>query len=408
MDSMSPHDSLAVLLPVVTPFVFVFGACVGSFLNVVIWRLPRGESLWRPPSHCPKCNHAIRAYENIPILSWLMLRGRCSQCRLPISMQYPVIELATALLFVAVWWAVCRQRLPPTVLIGDFYLAGAALSAALIDVRHRRVPNAITYGGLIVAAAAALAFPAARGLATADILDLRPGQGFLTVALAERFLPALARWPRGLALADVAFGAAMGGGFLLAVRLMAVPLWGYRRGRLAAPAAVTLTPQGVEIQGAVSATWEEMTAAMSDRLLVWIENAEIEWAEGAPAEGRAVLPRGRVRLVVEDGWLKAGHKRIPLAHLRKVSGTTRAWARSVEVLGLGDVKLAAMIGALLGPDAMPFVLLLGGAVGLPCGLVVRAGVRGRRPGLPFAPFLAAGAVAWVLVGPDLLTAIMGQ
>ena len=117
---MPTDDTLRLLFPVVTPFVAVFGACVGSFLNVVVWRLPRGESLWSPPSHCPKCGHAIRAWENVPILSWLFLRGRCSQCGLPISLQYPLVELATMLLFLAVWWRVSARPLHPAALVNGF------------------------------------------------------------------------------------------------------------------------------------------------------------------------------------------------------------------------------------------------------------------------------------------------
>jgi leader peptidase (prepilin peptidase)/N-methyltransferase len=84
-------------------FVFAFGACVGSFLNVVIWRLPRDKSLVRPPSACPGCGNLIHWHDNIPILSWLLLRGRCRRCGMGISIRYPVIELVTALLFLGLY-----------------------------------------------------------------------------------------------------------------------------------------------------------------------------------------------------------------------------------------------------------------------------------------------------------------
>ena len=89
-------------------FVFVFGACIGSFLNVLVYRLPAGMSLIRPGSHCPKCGHPIRPYDNVPVLGWLMLRGRCRDCKEPISARYPIVELLTALLFLAV--AVAEQN----------------------------------------------------------------------------------------------------------------------------------------------------------------------------------------------------------------------------------------------------------------------------------------------------------
>src|SRR5947207_15010217 len=80
-------------------FVFAIGACVGSFLNVVVWRLPRDESLVTPPSHCPKCNHRLAWRDNIPIFGWLLLGGKCRYCRASIAIRYPIVELATALLF---------------------------------------------------------------------------------------------------------------------------------------------------------------------------------------------------------------------------------------------------------------------------------------------------------------------
>jgi len=83
-------------------FVFILGACIGSFLNVLVYRLPAGMSLIRPASHCPKCGHPIRAYDNVPVLGWLFLGGRCRDCKEPISIRYPVVELLTALLFLAV------------------------------------------------------------------------------------------------------------------------------------------------------------------------------------------------------------------------------------------------------------------------------------------------------------------
>ena len=80
-------------------FLFAMGACVGSFLNVVVWRLPRGESIVRPPSHCPKCGKQLKWYDNLPVIGWLKLRGKCRFCGQPISPRYPIVEATTGLLF---------------------------------------------------------------------------------------------------------------------------------------------------------------------------------------------------------------------------------------------------------------------------------------------------------------------
>src|SRR5215208_5651272 len=81
-------------------FFFLLGSCIGSFLNVVVWRLPRGESLWWPPSRCPRCGHRLAAYDNIPIFGWIFLGGKCRYCKAPISARYPIVETIAALLFV--------------------------------------------------------------------------------------------------------------------------------------------------------------------------------------------------------------------------------------------------------------------------------------------------------------------
>src|SRR5881396_4257407 len=89
---------------------FLFGAIVGSFLNVVVWRLPRGESLVHPRSHCPRCATPIRPHHNVPVLSWLVLRGRCAACRAPIPARYPLVEALTGALYVAVVAATGADR----------------------------------------------------------------------------------------------------------------------------------------------------------------------------------------------------------------------------------------------------------------------------------------------------------
>lgn len=124
----------------------VFGSCVGSFLNVVIHRVPRGESVVSPPSSCPACGHRIRAWENVPVLGWLFLGGRCSACSSRISARYPLVELATGLLSVAsLWW------FGPTLDAAlSFVLLAAMLAVAFIDWEHMIIPDPISLGLLVV------------------------------------------------------------------------------------------------------------------------------------------------------------------------------------------------------------------------------------------------------------------
>jgi leader peptidase (prepilin peptidase)/N-methyltransferase len=135
----------------------LFGAVVGSFLNVVVHRLPRGESLLWPGSRCPGCGRAIRPWHNVPILSWLVLRGRCHDCGMRIAFRYPLTEAATAALFAVL--ALRFGPAPSTVLWMGF--GAGLLAAAWIDFEHRIIPDEISLGGL---AAGLLAMPALRAL----------------------------------------------------------------------------------------------------------------------------------------------------------------------------------------------------------------------------------------------------
>jgi leader peptidase (prepilin peptidase) / N-methyltransferase len=128
-----------VLLTVVTGLV---GLAVGSFLNVVIYRVPRGESLVRPASHCPACGAVVRNRHNIPIVGWLALCGRCADCRAPISMRYPVVELTTGVVFAGLTaWLVGHQL--TSAVPAYLYFAAAGIALAAIDLDCGRLPRAI-------------------------------------------------------------------------------------------------------------------------------------------------------------------------------------------------------------------------------------------------------------------------
>ncbi|MCP4036683.1 MAG: prepilin peptidase [bacterium] len=125
---------------------FVFGACVGSFLNVVIHRLPLEQSIVYPPSHCPACDTPISPFDNIPIVSWILLGGKCRACRGSISLRYPTVELLTAILFAGI--ALRFGFSPETPLFAAF--AAALIVAGLVDIDHQIIPDEVSLGGLVV------------------------------------------------------------------------------------------------------------------------------------------------------------------------------------------------------------------------------------------------------------------
>ena len=139
----------------VTAIVFVSGSAIGSFLNVVVYRLPEGLSVIRPPSRCPKCLNQLKPYENIPVFGWLWLRGRCNHCLRPISARYPLVEAATGLLFLLVFW-----RFGAGVqTLGFWALFSWLLALSLIDCDTMTLPNSLTRSGLV----AGLVFQMAKG-----------------------------------------------------------------------------------------------------------------------------------------------------------------------------------------------------------------------------------------------------
>jgi leader peptidase (prepilin peptidase)/N-methyltransferase len=125
----------------------LMGLVVGSFLNVVISRLPSGESVVRPRSRCPRCRKTIAWHDNIPVLSWLVLRGRCRSCGKPIPVIYPVVELLTAFLFLA---ATLKFGWSPLLCVRDWPFLALLVAITFIDLRHRIIPDELSLGGLVL------------------------------------------------------------------------------------------------------------------------------------------------------------------------------------------------------------------------------------------------------------------
>lgn len=174
----------------------LLGLILGSFFNVVIHRLPRGESLSRPGSHCPSCGAAIKPYDNIPVISWLVLRGRCRACGARISARYPLVEALTGALFAAVVLVKGADR---DAWLG-LLLVAALVPAALIDLEHRIIPNRIMLPAA-VAAVVVLALTRPERIPEHLIAAGAAGGFLLAAALA---------YPRGMGMGDVKLAGVLG------------------------------------------------------------------------------------------------------------------------------------------------------------------------------------------------------
>lgn len=190
---------------------FPFGLIVGSFANVVIHRLPLGESIVFPPSRCPKCRGAIRPWQNLPVVSWILLRGRCASCRQPISVRYPAVELLHGLGFALIVWKF--GPLPFTLLLLLFFFALVVL--AFIDWDHQILPDVITLPGILIGLAGSLLSGA---LIDWKESGLAAGFGYLAFLLVAEGYARL-RGIEGLGQGDWKL-AAMMGAFLGGQRLM--------------------------------------------------------------------------------------------------------------------------------------------------------------------------------------------
>ncbi len=179
-------------------FVFLFGAAIGSFLNVVIHRVPNEESIVFPNSACPKCKTSIKPYDNIPIISWLLLAGKCRNCKEPIAWRYPAVELLTALTFVLIYY---RVEFTPYLPVALGF--GAVMIALIfIDAGHMILPNVITYPLFILAILIRIAFP------------LLFTENYFSDLLHAPFASAVGYAPWLVSLCGAVVGACAGGGSL--------------------------------------------------------------------------------------------------------------------------------------------------------------------------------------------------
>ena len=342
--------------------VFVLGACIGSFLNVCIYRLPLDLSVNEPRrSFCPACKTQIPWQQNIPLLSWLVLRGHCAKCGAPIAFRYFAVELLTALLFLAIWLS-----FPWEIALVYFVLVSLLIAATFIDFEHFIIPDEITLGG------------AAAGIVASVIVP----QLMQTDRRALAFIHSL--------------GAALLGYLLLWLVLEAGKLaFGKKKITLDAPTPFTWVREGDDadfVVGDERGKWSDYFAREKDQLLLFCDEADIDGRKFGATTLRFHYDRVAV---AEEKW--------PLDSLGEISGVVRQLQIPREAMGRGDLKFLATIGAFLGWRAVLFSVfggsLLGSLVGM--GTLV-IGKRVWSAKLPFGPYLAAGALVWMFFGSDLV------
>lgn len=337
---------------------------MGSFLNACIYRLPRDISLESPRrSFCPQCRATIRWFHNLPILSFLWLRGRCADCGAPIPWRYPLIELLTALLFATLW------QLHGWPLAGVYaVLTALLLAASFIDLDFLIIPDEISLVGVGAGVLFAALFPSAWGAVS---------------------------WWGGLGWSLV--GAATGYGLLWGVVELGKLAFGRKQHRWPCAQEFLWERNGETASiriGEEMLAWEEIFSRPTDELIMECaevrELAEVSAGEG---EGRQRLRIRFDRLILPDG------REVLLDALERFTGRVEQITIPREAMGFGDVKLLAAIGAFLGWQAVLFTVFTASILGSVGGVLAMALSRSRQSGqIPFGPYLALGAILWMLGG----------
>jgi leader peptidase (prepilin peptidase)/N-methyltransferase len=335
---------------------------VGSFLNVCIFRLPRNLSVQSPArSFCPHCNKTIPWWQNVPLLAWLLLRGRCASCKQAIPFRYFVVELLTAVLFSAAAFEFGPKN--PALLIPLFVLIGLLVVATFVDIEHLIIPDQITIGGTFAGLLLSPIFPALHSVPS----------------------PASA-------LFQSILGAATGYGVLWAVVELGRLAFGRKRFRFSEPVQASWIRENDDAAltvGEESSLWSDFFFRGSERVRMGVQSAQID--------GRSV-PIGEAEWTLNE--LRISGQTFTLNSIREVQLKIHWIVVPREAMGFGDVKLLAAIGAFLGWKAALFCIVAA------CNIAILATLpflllRRTNSQIPFGPYLATGALLWIADGPHL-------
>jgi leader peptidase (prepilin peptidase)/N-methyltransferase len=339
------------------------GLFLGSFAGCCIYRLPRDISLWKPArSFCPRCGAQLRAIDNIPAISWLVLRGRCAQCGEPISIRYLIVELLTSALFVA--FAI-RAGWP--VVIADLALALVLIIATFIDLEFLLIPDEITFFGI--------------------------GLGLIL----SFCIPSLHQVSSGLASVGLSLaGCLAGGSILYLVSEGGKLLFGRYKILPPTPVRFSLENSATEnpriLLDGEPFDWATHFFRSRDKILVRATEVTINGEKCQNLDLRFFYDR-----------LKTVRHDLPLEEIRELFGRTNRAEFPREAMGLGDVKLIAAIGTFVGWQGVLFTVPIAAFLGCAFGLVaIMLRHKSLSVRVPFGPFLSAGAVLWILCGPELV------
>jgi len=323
--------------------------------------MPLGQSIVSPPSHCPHCKYSIPWYLNIPLVTWIVLRGRCKNCGAPISVRYFIVELLTGVTFLGCWLGYGHQSVG-LVLVYALFLAGLIV-AAFIDFEHFIIPDEITLGGIVVGFLCSIIVPQLHQAST------------LTGTMMHSLL-----------------GIGVGGGIIYAILRIGKWLFGRQRIELPKDTQIIFSETAVHLPDR-EIPYEELFYRKSDVIAVHARTVEL--VDRCYKDARIQLTPTSLKIDEEELNPEEVH------HLEAVSAEI---VLPREAMGFGDVKFMAAIGAFLGWQAVIFSLMLSSIIGsfIGVGLIV-FGRREWSSRLPYGPYIVLATFAWVFGGMALQT-----
>lgn len=348
---------------------FVFGTVVGSFLNVCIHRMPLDLSLAKPGSQCPKCGFTIPWRLNIPIISWLWLRGRCRQCAVSISPRYLGVELLTGLAFLASWLAFGAQTTPGVLLAvtWGFVLAGLIV-ATFIDFEHFIIPDQITLGGVAVGFIVSAGLPALHHVT-------RPADSLMASGL----------------------GILVGAGSVFGVLQLGKLLFGKIRVPFEEGESATFTESALHLPGEII-PFEEIFFRNSDTIRLHAKRLELV--------DRCHM---NIDVALSPKRLLIGDESFDPETISFIKVESDELVIPREAMGFGDVKFMAAIGAFVGWQGALFSLMASAVVGATVGVGLMAiGRKEWSDRLPYGPYISLAAVIWIFFGEELLNIWIGS
>lgn len=339
---------------------FALGCMVGSFLNVCIHRMPLGLSVVSPPSHCPHCKYSIPWYLNVPLVTWLMLKGRCRNCQAPISSRYLLVELLTGIVFLMCWlWF--GPVSAPVAIIYAFFIAGL-IAATFIDFEHFIIPDEITIGGVVVGFLISVLLP---GLHGAETMAGGAWQSLL--------------------------GMGVGWGIIYAILRVGKILFGRQKLSFPPESRIVFGETALHLPDD-EIPYEDVFYRDSDTLTVKAQR--VEMIDRCYCECTVRLSKPRLQ-IGEDEFLPDD-----VPYMAVVSGEM---VLPREAMGFGDVKFMAAIGAFLGWQATVFSLMVSSMIGAFVGVgLILMGRREWSSRLPYGPYIALAAILWMFGGKEFV------